>query len=253
MTASIKKEIMEHIRSGRLLLLTILFVMFGVMNPATAKLTPWLMEMMEESLAQTGIVLAPMEVTALDSWAQFYKNISTALIAFILIEGSIFTKEYQSGTLVLSLTKGLDRYKVVLSKTLVLSVLWTACYWACYGITYAYNAYYWDNSVAQNLLFSAAGWWLFGMLMVALTVLFSTILRSGALVLLCTGGGFMVCYLPLIIPKVAKYSPAYLMDGTSLVYGLEQPKNYLVALGITAVLTVGCLIASIPIFNRKQL
>ena len=37
--AFIKKELTEQARSGKLLFLTILFVLLGIMNPAIAKLT----------------------------------------------------------------------------------------------------------------------------------------------------------------------------------------------------------------------
>ena len=152
--AFMKKEMTEQIRSSRVLVLGILFVLFGIMNPAVAKLTPWLLEMMADSLAESGMTITQVTVTAMDSWVQFFKNMPMALIAFVLLESSIFTKEYQTGTLLLSLTKGLARYKVVVAKTAVLTVLWTVCYWLCFGITYGYNAYFWDNSVAQNLVFS---------------------------------------------------------------------------------------------------
>ena len=89
------------------------------------------------------LILATVTVDAMSSWVQFFKNLPMGLIIFILLESSIFTKEYQSGTLVLALTKGLDRYKVVISKASVLLVLWTFFYWICYGITYGYNAYFW--------------------------------------------------------------------------------------------------------------
>ena len=136
----IKKEFTEQLRSGRLMILGLLFVLFGIMNPAIAKLTPWLLETMADSLAESGMIVTDVKVSAMDSWVQFYKNIPMGLIAFVLLESSIFTKEYTSGTLVLSLTKGLERYKVVISKTVVLTVLWSLGYWLCFGITYGYNA-----------------------------------------------------------------------------------------------------------------
>ena len=46
--AFLKKELMECQRGGRLLFLGILFIAFGIMNPAIAKLTPWLLEMLSE-------------------------------------------------------------------------------------------------------------------------------------------------------------------------------------------------------------
>ena len=46
--AFMKKEWMEQVRSGRLLILVIIFILLGIMNPAVAKLTPWLLEMMAD-------------------------------------------------------------------------------------------------------------------------------------------------------------------------------------------------------------
>ena len=126
--AFIKKETMEQFRSGRLMILGILFVLLGVMNPAVAKITPWLLEILADSLAESGMTVTPVTVSAMDSWVQFFKNMPLGLIVFVLLQSSIFTKEYQSGTLVLSLTKGLERFKVVVSKTVVLTVLWTVGY-----------------------------------------------------------------------------------------------------------------------------
>lgn len=83
-----------------------------------------------------------------------FKNIPIALIAFVLIFSDIFTKEYKSGTLLLVLTKGLSRYKVVLAKTVLLLSIWTVGYEICFTITYGYNEYFWDNSIANNLFFS---------------------------------------------------------------------------------------------------
>lgn len=88
---------MELCRTGRLLILLLIFILFGILNPALAKLTPWLMETLSESLADTGLVTTAVTVDAMTSWAQFYKNIPVGLIVFILICSSNFTTEYQKG------------------------------------------------------------------------------------------------------------------------------------------------------------
>ena len=152
--AFIKKEWMEQVRSGKFLILLIVFGLFGIMNPAIAKLTPWLMEMFSDAVAESGMILGEVQVDAMTSWVQFFKNIPMGLIVFVLLQGGIFTKEYQSGTLILALTKGLKRRTVVLAKMIVLNVLWSLCYWLSFGITYIYTAYFWDNSIAKNLGFS---------------------------------------------------------------------------------------------------
>ena len=251
--AFMKKEFTYQLRSGRLMILGLLFVLFGIMNPAIAKLTPWLLETLSDSLAESGMIVTDVKVSAMDSWVQFYKNQPMGLIAFVLLESSIFTKEYTSGTLVLSLTKGLERYKVVVSKTVVLAVLWTIGYWICFAITYGYNAYFWDNSVAQNLILSVVCWWMFGVMVIALMVLFSTVSSSNTGVLLGTGGVVLASYLVGLLPKCGKYLPTFLMDGNSLIYGLAETKAYMTSLIIAIAASVICFAISIPIFNKKQL
>ena len=249
----IKKEFTEQIRAGRLMILGILFVLFGIMNPAVAKLTPWLLEMMADSLAESGMIITDVTVTAMDSWVQFFKNIPMALIAFVLLQSSIFTKEYSSGTLILSLTKGLERYKVVIAKTAVLTTLWTLGYWLCFGITYMYNAYFWDNAIAKNLAFSVVCWWIFGLWIVALVVFFSTVASTNTGVLTATGAIAFGFYMIGLVPKIAKYLPTMLTDGNSLIYGVAKTEDYFIAIAVCTVTMVICLAASIPIFNKKQL
>ena len=251
--AFMKKEFTEQLRSGRLMILGFLFVLLGIMNPAIAKLTPWLFETMADSLAESGMIVTDIKVSAMDSWAQFFKNVPMGLVAFILLESSIFTKEYSSGTLVLSLTKGLERYKVIVSKTIVLTVLWSVGYLLCFGITYGYSAYFWDNSVAQNLIFSVVCWWIFGLMVIALMVLFSTVAKSNTSVLLGTGGVVLASYLVGLLPKCSKYLPTFLTDGNSLIYGLAEAKAYMPSLIIAIAASIICFVISVPIFNKKQL
>lgn len=251
--AFLKKEWMEQLRSSRFIILTIIFVMFGIMNPAIAKLTPWLFELMAESLEESGMVVTTVEVDAMTSWVQFFKNVPMALIVFVLMQSNIFTKEYQSGTLVLALTKGLHRYKVVLSKAVVLVLMWTGLYWMHYGITYVYNDYFWDNAVAKNLLFSVTCWWVFGLWVIALQVLFSTIVSANTGVLVGTGAVVFGLYMLSLLPKLTKYTPTLLMDGNSLIYGAKNAEDYMIALVITIITALTCIIASVPILNKKSI
>lgn len=249
----IKKEFTEQARSGKLMLLFILFVLFGIMNPAIAKLTPWLLETLSDSLAQSGMTVTEVTVTALDSWVQFFKNVPMGLIVFIILESSIFTKEYSSGTLILSLTKGLERYKVVLSKAFVLTFLWSVYYVICFGITYLYSIYFWDNGIVQNLMFSVICFWIFGIFIISLTVLFSVIFKSNTSVLAAVGGCVGVSYLAGFLSKIGKYVPTFLTDGNSLIYGLSSSGDYASALIITTIVILLFFAFSFPLFNKKQL
>ncbi|MBO4262725.1 MAG: ABC transporter permease subunit [Clostridia bacterium] len=251
--AFFKKELLESVRSGKLLFITILFAAFGVMNPAVAKLTPYLMQLMADELAESGVAVSEITVNALTSWAQFFKNVPTALIAFILLYGGIFTKEYGSGTLVLVITKGLARYKIVLAKTLLLIILWTAGYWLCFAITYAYNAYFWDNGIASGLLPAAIYLWLFGVFVCALTVLFSVTVKNYGGVLLGVGGSVFALYLLGSLRALSKVLPTSLMNGAELLDGRVSAGEYIAAVIITIAAIIIFIAASIPLFDKKRL
>lgn len=232
------KELLELVRSGKLYILLGVFVSFGLMNPAIAKLTPWLME----QLAESGLTVGGVEANAAASWTQFFKNIPMALLVFVILYSNSFTKEYRSGTLILALTKGLVRYKVVLAKSVILLALWSAGYWVCFGVTYGGTVLLW-NDIYPGLAEAAANWWLFGIWTVCFTVLFSTLMRSNIGVLLGTGGAVLAAYLLQLLPGVSAYSPAALMNGSS----------EMKAVIVTAFLCVGSIGASIPVINKKKL
>ena len=59
-----KKEIMELFRSYRGMILGGLTLVFGIMSPLIAKVTPWLMEHYSESLKDQGITVGKVTVSA---------------------------------------------------------------------------------------------------------------------------------------------------------------------------------------------
>ena len=253
MKAFLKKEWMEFCRTGRLLVLILIFALFGIMNPAFAKLMPWLLETFSESFADTGIVTTAVTVDAMTSWAQFYKNIPIGIIIFILINSGSFTAEYQKGTLVLVVTKGLSRRKIVFAKALMIFVVWTALYWFCFGITYGYNAFFWDNGIAEHLFLAAALTWLYGVWAAALLVFFSAAAMSGTQVLLGTGGAALGAYVLSMFPKLGKFLPAQLMDGMALLQGVNNPGDYYAGITAAGIMIFLCMVLAVTFFDRKQL
>lgn len=244
-----KKEFSEHFRTGKFFIITGIFIVFAIMSPVLAYITPMVVEAMSQGSTQITVG----EVTAMDSWLQFLKNAPMILIVFGLIESNIFTKEYQSGTLVLALTKGLKRHTVLLSKTFILLTLWTAEYFMCYGLTYFINGMVWDNSVAENLGFMAVGGWLVGILAISLMVLFSAIAKNNILVLAGTGGIVFGAYLIGNLPEIGQYMPTVLMNTSNLIYGLEEAEYFVPAIIITSAVSLVSIVISIPVFNKKYI
>lgn len=252
-TAFTKKEFLEHTRSGKLLVLFIIFCLFGIMNPAIAKITPWMMEMLSEELAKNGMTINAVKVDALTSWAQFFKNMPMALIVFLVMFCGILVNEYQKGTLINIVTKGLSRFKIIVAKAFTMFVLWTLGFLISYGITYGYTAYFWDNSIAHNLFFASFCFYLLGMWLITVILLASTIFTSFSSIILSLGGVFLVAYLLALIPALTQLSPTYLMDSANLVTGISSSSDYLTAIIITIVLMCINVVSSILLFNKKNL
>lgn len=251
--AFMKKEWTENVRNSRLTLLVIIFVLFGIMNPAIAKLTPWLMRTMAESLEETGLVVNAVEVDAMTSWTQFYKNIPMALVIYVLLFSGIITSECQRGTLIPIITKGLSRSKVITAKTVLMLVFWTLCYWLCFFITYAYNAYFWDNSAASSPMFPAVCYYIFGIWIITLIPLMSCFASGSAYVLVGTGGIYLAAYLLSLPAALKKYTPARLADGISLIAGHGSPSDFTACIMLALLLSLLNVFAAIILFDRKNL
>lgn len=251
--AFIRKEFMELYRTGKLWITMILFVLFGIMNPALAKLTPWIMELSAETLAESGIVLGEVKVDALTSWGQYYKNVSTALIIFVVLFCGILTGEYQKGTLINMLTKGLSRWKVLTAKAVVVLLVWTGCYWMHYGITYAYNAYFWDNSIAENLGMAALCPYVFGVCMIALTMLLSAFFKNNIAVLMGLAAVTAVFYAVEMLTRAGEYMPTHLLASGELLTGAVETSNYFVTILVTMGISVAGMALSVVCFDRRNI
>lgn len=253
LTTFLKKDFLEQLRSGKLMMLGILSCLFGIMNPAIAKLTPWLLETMAEDLAESGMFITEVKVDALTSWAQFFKNMPIMLIVFIVMFGSILTAEYQKGTLINVVTKGMKRWKIVISKLLVMVVLWTAGFFMTFGITYGYNAYFWDNDVAGNLLFAVSGYYLVGLWLISAILPGSVIFKASSQVMLFTGAAYVLSYLLGFLPALKKWVPTFLLSSNELLMGTLDCDQCFRAVGITIFLILLNGILAVIVFNKKTI
>lgn len=253
LTAFIKKEFLEQLRSSRLMILGILFCLFGIMNPATAKMLPWFLDIMSEQLAENGMFITGIEVDALTSWTQFFKNMPVLLIVFLVMFSGILTAEYQKGTLINVITKGLKRWKILISKLLMMFMMWTAGYLITFGITYGYNAYFWDNHIVENLFFASFGYYLIGLWLISILLLASSILKSASVVLLSMGVAYILSYLLSFLPAFREYVPTFLLNSNDLMMGALDSSQCIAAVGVTVFLSALNVILSILFFNKKML
>ncbi len=246
-----KKEFVECWRTRKMLVLWLAFAVLGVMSPLFAKLTPEILK-----LAFDGeLPLAFTEPTSADSWLQFYKNLNQIGIYLIVILFSgIVNREVQNGTLIPLVTKGLQRTAVILSKYCLMSVQWTLVLGMAFLITWGYTSYYFPDDQSPQLLAGLVALWIFGWLLLAVTLLMSTVLRSNYGSLIATILVIVCLYVLNLFEQVKFLNPLSLMTvNLALVKGEAQLETYLPALLLSGALTVLLLLAAISSFKRKKI
>lgn len=249
--AFLKKEILESIRTYKLFIMLTVFVLFGVMNPLAAKLTPLIIE----TLIPDGSLIPIPEPIALDSWAQFFKNINQmGLLVTIIIFSGILVTEFSKGTLINILTKGLSRKAVILSKYVSMILIWIVSIIASFIVTWAYTVYMFPAGEVNNLFFSVFCLWLYGSFLLSLLVFSSTLTNTNYGSLIIVGITVVICMLLNIIPNFQKYNPISLSTKNMELLTAALSPNYLYnAIGITVIIIVVLTISSILIFNKKEI
>jgi len=249
--AFFKKEMIEHARTYRFFILVVIFLLFGIMNPFMAKMMPEILS----SVLPEGMNLTLAEPTALDAWAQFFKNASQmGLIIFVIMFGGIITNEFSKGTLVNVLTKGLPRPIVILAKFCAALLVWTASYALSFLATYYYTVQFWSMTNVHHLMLSVAGLWVFGVFLIACLILGGVLIRNHFGGLLFTFALVAVAMILSIAPRLQKFNPFTLASKNDGILTLQvATADFYPALIITAGLTVLFVLLSILTFNKKQI
>lgn len=248
--AFVKKEFMEFTRTHKLLIIMAVFLLFGMMNPLTAKLTPLLVE----NFMPEGMNIEIPVPSAIDSWMQFYKNVpQLGLIVLVVLFSGIMAGEYSKGTLINILTKGLPRRTVILSKLTVAWIMWTGAYILCTAVSWGYTAALWKGDQLNHLAIAAVCLWTYGLLLIASVMLGGVLFRNTYGGLLFTGGVVLIQALINIAPKIADYNPLSLATrNMELINGTIQVSDLGIPMAVAGGLIIVFTWAAIVLFNRSR-
>jgi ABC-2 type transport system permease protein len=245
-----KKEVKEHIRSYRLLILGIVFVIFGMMSPATARFMPELMK----SLGN-GIEIKMPPVTVLDSYLQFFKNInSMGIIILLLMFAGLVVDEKTKGSAATILTKHISRTAFLMAKYAAAALLWTVVYWAGALVCQGYTLWLFPDGSASNLVIAFGAYWVFGLLLLAFTLFASAAMPSHGLATLGAFVGWGVLIVSMIPARIAEYSPAVLgSNNLQMITGTLGTDDLLWPLAIAVVLIAALLYGGASLLKKQEL
>lgn len=246
----IKKDLIESIRSYKLLILSLVFLLFGFLNPLTAKILPDIMpQLLPDNMP---IVLPP--ATPIDAWTQFFKNMTGMLmILFFILYSGTLTNEFSKGTVIPLLTKGLKRQVVILAKWGHLVLQWTFLFAINLAASWLYTILLLPGAL-DHLFISALFLWFYGIWLISLLILFSVLFFNIYGVLIGLGGASMLLSLISIASFTQPYSPYRLVaDNLMLITNELQFNDFVISLLITAVLIPILLFISTKLLNKKAL
>ncbi|MFD1393794.1 ABC transporter permease [Lacticaseibacillus jixianensis] len=245
----LNKECLVAWRRYRFLVLGFVFLLVGLESPLIAKLTPTLLK---STLNVTVNLPTP---TSLDSWQQFYKNITQIGIFLIAAMFSdTVSREVSRRTLVPFAARGLARSAVLVAKYLMGLILWGGSVLLAFGVTWGYTRYYFPDSLAKHPVLGLLPLLLFGLLLVAVTLFGSTLTSSGMGGFFTVVAGYVVmALLSLVKPLKAGLPLRLVADNLAVVRGTMPLGDLALASGVTGGLTVLFLLAAIAVFSQKRL
>ena len=247
----LKKEAIEGARTKKMISTFTLFFFIGLISPLTAKLTPMILQ----SIATGNIDINVAPPSEIDSWTQFFKNISQiGMFGLAIILSTQMANEFQKGTLINLLSKGLPRYQVVLSKIFYNFILWFLAYFCSFIITYFYTKYFVGISFPiRNILMAALLPFIFGLFLISLEILAGVISGNVIGTLILTSAGIVIQLILSIRDEIVKYMPIALIGKpVNLIKGIGYD-DYYVPIITGSILLILCILISIAIINKKQI
>jgi ABC-2 type transport system permease protein len=247
---ALRKEWLELVRSSRLVILLAVFLGFGLTSPLLAKYTPEILGLVPGAEAFAGLIPEP---TLLDSVGQFIKNTyQFGLLLALLLTMGVVAQEKDKGTAAMVLVKPLPRSTFIFAKFITLAL----AFFGSLAIA-SLGAWYYTLTLFEAPDVSAwatmtALIWLLLMVYVAITLFFSTLMRSQAAAAGMAFGIFLVFSLIGSFPTLAEYLPGYLLiwAGATFIPGSEPAW---VALGVSLGIILASLLAAWLVFERQEL
>lgn len=243
----LKKEIKEQLRTYRLVVVAMVFLLLGLTTPVTLKFMPEIIKW-----AGQGIQVNTPTPTAADSLVGYAGDVSQiGVLVVVLVAMGMVANELQRGTAVIILSKPVTRAAFVASKlaavSLTIIVSLAAASVLCLGYTV------WLIGPADAVAFLGLNLLVacFLVFCLSVTLLFSSIFRSS----LAAGGvalGTVVGQALLsALPWVGDYLPGRLLGwGNAMVTAGSKP--YWPALAVTVALIVVCVYLAQRVLKGKE-
>jgi ABC-2 type transport system permease protein len=247
---ALRKELIEQWRSYRLLIASVILVIFGLLSPLAAKYTPELMKLVPNGEEIAKLIPPP---TTMDAVGQYVKNLSQfGVILALLMTMGVMAQEKDKGTAAMMLAKPMPRGVFLGAKFVALGLTFAASIAIAGAAGYYYTLLLFEVLDVGRWLVLNGLILLFVLVYVALTLFCSTVTKSQVAASGLAFGLLLVLAISGSVPMVGKYLPGQLIVwGAGLMAGSTDP--YWPALWVSVGIIVAALAGAWLIFERQEL
>lgn len=246
----LQNELILAWRRYRLVVLALVFLLFGIEAPLVAKLTPALLK----SIGQ-GMTITLPKPTSVMAWQQYYKNMTQiGLFVLAIVASGTVSRELNEGTLVILVAKGLRRNAVIMAKYTMALLQWVVALLLAFGVTYAYTAYYFPDELSPHPWLALWPLLWFGVLWLVIIILGSTLSKSGFTGFLLGAGVYLGLTLLNLFKAVHRFNPVSLTnDNLALLTGTKTFWSLAPAYTVTLAGAAACLVLAMLVLKKRRL
>lgn len=247
-TALIKKEILELIRTKRFLIVSLIFITLGVLSPYTAKLLPNILNEINN------IAVEVPEPTLFDSWYQFFKSISQlGLVVLVIFSINILLEEFKQSTLTIIIVRGGNIGNVILGKFVVYSLAWMVLLSLAGFVCFLLTSYLWSYDYMVEIILGIFNIFIFGIMLISILIIASVMFKNMGSVL-----GFMIFFLIFLfgvdmINDLSIFNPLKLItDNNLLILNEISFSDFYKPILVTTAIIISNIVLSIKIFKIRK-
>jgi len=245
----LKKDLLELYRTKKILIIGFIFIIFALLSPLMAKMTPELLKYAGNEVVQINMP----DATILDSYGQFVKNISQlGLFTLIIALGGIIVNERKKGLYTNLINNSVKKYNFILSKVISQILIFTGIYAVSALLFSTYNYVIFNQFIIEYSFLSFVSLYIYLVFIICLVNLFSAISKSTIMsILLGIATALAISFFDIF--KFGKYLPNYLVSISSSILNNTSGLNYVYKnIGITLLISIILVAASIKLCSNKE-
>jgi ABC-2 type transport system permease protein len=248
----VRKEFREAVRSNRLLVVGVVFLILGIISPVTARYMPELLKAL--GTGQSGVQIIVPPPTVADVVAQYLENVAgTGIFVAILLPMGMVAREKERGTAAFVLSKPVSRTAFLAAKAVILVMLLAIGVLVAAVATYVYTAILFQPLPLGEFIASSA-LVLLSLLVYGLFTFLGSTLASSQLPAVGIGlAAWVALSIVGINPTAARFTPAGLLEPASALAQGAAPGHLLLSVAANIGLCVVLFAVAWLAFRRQEI